>query len=1257
MGFTKNQEMAIRESGQNILVSAAAGSGKTAVLVERIIRSLVRKEDPADIDRILVMTFTKAAAGEMRDRILKAINAYLRETPEGKAQTQKNGKAEGGENDIVIDDDARNRLYRQATLIHNAHISTIHGFCLDVIRAHFHRIDLSPDFRAMDDTESKLMKADVLQEILEEAYETGDTAFLQMCEHIATGKSDDEVEEAVLRLFKLANSHPDVDAWLDACLQMYEGITAEAFDEHPIVKEWMQTLHAVTAGLMNTAKKALETAQRPDGPQCYCSAITSDIEMVERLLQCQSFTEYAACIETYQPERLASVQASDPVDQGVKVLVQNLRNEVKKTLCGLRDSDLKIDIPEAVLLMKSCRGDVSELIRLTRAFRDRLSEKKRSKNLIDFNDMEHYCLQILKENPGIAEEYRTYFKEIYVDEYQDSNLVQETIVNLIADGNVFNVGDVKQSIYKFRLARPDLFLHKYDAYAAGNGGLRIDLHDNFRSRPEVIDAVNEVFASVMCKELGGIDYDENAALKFGAPCYKDTPVIESAEKTPGGTPEESAEQTQCVAKTSVINADYGNVTQESETSNCVDPDGQNQYVAEYVAIVEQEDMDAKELEASYIATRIHELIRSQMPVYDKRISSFRPVRYSDIVILLRTTKGWDEKFCSVITSYGIPIHSTSSTGYFTAREIVWLLSFLQVVDNPLQDIPLAAVLLSPLCGLSDTDLALIRARHPKMPLYQSLRAFCEEMTDPDNTDVIEKTERFLSRLEEYKQKASYLSVYEILQEIIDGDYGRVILSSPGGQKAYANLNMLLSRALDFEKTSYRGLFQFVRYIEYLKKHDFDYGEANLTGENEDTVRLMSIHKSKGLEFPVVFIPAMHKGINYTDANAALVLDSDLGIGLFAVNSERRIKQRTFGKNVISKKLRRESLAEEIRVLYVGMTRAREKLIMTGMTDNADKPFGKAPALMKAQSYRALLAYASGEEIFHHIEVKTAMLEQIVDTRMEQVIRNEDLHLGILRSIRDHGAYPEDSKDKESPAAADPVYDLLKERLAFSYPVDVNDSFGKISVTELKKRSMQLADADEYEDGEKTVHGTTDETPLRLVPKFLSKEAHAVSPTGHGTAFHRMLEIWDYTIDPELANVKAFFEKTAQTKRMEEDLLAMITPEEILTFLQTDLAKRMRSAALRNELYREQPFVIGLDTKMLVQGIIDAFFIEDGQIVVVDYKTDRVHSAQKLIDSYHIQLEYYGQALWKLMKLPVKELLIYSAQMNATIPIERSVEKS
>ena len=1207
MGYTDNQIRAMEEPVSNILVSAAAGSGKTSVLVGRIINEITREKDPVDIDRLLVMTFTKSAAAEMKERILRAIHELQRK------------------------DRSNTHLNRQAALIHNAQISTIHGFCLNVIRNHFVRIDLSPDFRPVDEAEGKLLEADVLADLLEEAYEEADPGFLAMCEHVASGKSDSGLEDAILKLHSFAISSPDVEGWFQTCLKIYEEADSKTFSNHPLLSRQLADHKRMLNDILPAAKAAQHDCAIPGGAFMYLDAVTGDLETIESLIAAKDYESFRRIVLEYRPIPLGRAKKNDPpVIPEAKDNVKIIRDHCKTELVKLKDYYAQTPEQMAVT-MSSCREDVRWLITLTRRFHEGLQEKKKQKSLIDFNDMEHLCLKILTENPEIAAEYRDHYAEIYVDEYQDSNYIQEAIIRAIANDNVFNVGDVKQSIYRFRMARPDLFLEKYKAFGAGKDGLRIDLQENFRSRKEVIDAVNEVFERIMIKELGGISYDKSASLKYGADCYDETPVI----KKTGNVPEASNYVNQNDENNPVINAGYGNVTEGSPTAGGVDRTGPTPYVAEFVGIVHDDEIHYKELEAAWIGNRILELIESKLPVYDKQEKTFRPVRYSDIVILLRTTAGWDNCFCNTIGAMGIPIHAASSTGYFNAPEVVTLTSFLRVIDNPLQDIPLASVLLSTIGGFSNEEMAIVRAANKKVRLYQSLCDFRDNATDTVNTGVIEKTAKFLDLLAYYRDKASRTSVYDILEEIIDGDYGRQVLASSAGQKGYANCNMLLQKALDYGKTSYKGLFQFVRYMEYLKKHEIDYGEANLSDEHDNTVRLMTIHKSKGLEFPVVFLSGMSKGMNFRDSGGNLVLDPELGIGIPAIDSSRRTRMQTVLKTSISAKQRMESLAEEIRVLYVAMTRAREKLIMTSVIKKERNPLIGAAHVLRADSFLKLLAAAADDDgLFRHISVRITNVSDLIKERMREELKaglRKDELLGDLKGLT-------------------PPDEDLADRLSFRYDFDPDDTYGKVSVTELKKRSMELEAQEEYEDGERPERIVHEEVVNPLIPAFIRKGEKIVTPTMHGTAFHRMLEIWDYSREGSRASVEAYFDHVRKIKRIEEDLLSTLRPDEIADFLATDLAGRMKAAAGRGELYREQPFVILVGKNLLVQGIIDAFFVEDGQIVIVDYKTDRVPDLETLAKRYHVQLQYYGEALNRLLHLPVKEKLLYSATLRTTIPV-------
>lgn len=1192
MEFTKNQERAINEHSGNILVSAAAGSGKTAVLVKRIETELLREKDPYDIDRILVMTFTKAAANEMKDRILAAINENI---------------SAGNSN---------RRLYKQAALISNAHISTIHGFCLDVIKNHFHVVGLSPDFRTMDEVEGKLLKNDTLEEVLEEAYEEGREAFYLMTEHIDTGRSDKGLSELIIKLHDFAVSNPDVNAWFDRCIKTYTDITEDNLSENPVIIDYINSLKSKIRELIEVSEKALEICNKPNGPYMYIPAITDDIESMTRMVNSTDFAGFFEASSNFKPMNLSTKKDKnrEEVDEALKKEARGLRDNVKKRIADINKC-LNESPKKSAELICACSSDVIELIEITRRFYNRYLEKKTQKNLIDFNDMEHYCLKILTESKTIADEYREYFREIYVDEYQDSNLVQEAIVNLIAKDNVFLVGDVKQSIYKFRMARPELFMNKYENYCKGEGGIAIDLSDNFRSRREVTDSVNEVFFEIMHKEFGGIEYDDSAKLNYGANYYDE--AIEAGNTDILGTK---------------LNNTPANLN------------GQNAYRTEFIGIVKDIEIDPKELEALTVANKITGLLDSKFMVYDKALKALRPIKYSDIVILLRTQTGWAETFCKAIESKGIPIHAPSSTGYFNAPEIVNLLEFLKVIDNPLQDIPLVAVMKSVLFDFTEEELAIIRSKSPKGSFYIAVCSYVDAHDTTGDT-VSEKIEYFLRKLKYYKEKSTYISVYELLREIIDGDYGRIILASKGGEKRYMNLNMLLSKALEYEKTSYKGLFQFVRYIDYLKKNEIDYGEANINNENDNSVRLLTIHKSKGLEFPVVFLCGMHKAMNFMDSQAAVIPDADYGLGINLVDSKKRTKYKTLIKSAIAEKNHAEALSEEMRVLYVAMTRAREKLIMTGVVTEDQRELNKTVIISKAASFLDLLVYARGKnEKFKNIDFSITDVTKLIDEGVKETIYDSVIKKKLLDRVSSSQKITQFDEEVKDVGISE-----ISERINFRYSFDEKDTFAKVSVTELKKRSMKVHDNDESGDEEKTILDE-EETVIPLIPSFLSKEEKQVAPTLFGTAFHRMLEIWDYSLENTPENIQAFFERVRCEKKMEEDLLEIVRPSDIYDFLRSDIGMRMKKAANAGLLKREQPFVMYDISGMLVQGIIDAFFIEDDRIILVDYKTDVINSGEELIEKYHVQLEYYAKALEKLLKQPVKEKIIYSRRLRKSVII-------
>ena len=1266
MKFTPEQQRVIELHNSNILVSAAAGSGKTAVLVERIIRMICDGEHPADIDRSLIVTFTNAAAAEMRERIAAGITARLEADP-------------GNEH-----------IQRQSALLHNAQITTIDSFSLFLIRNHFNEIGLDPDFRVADEGEIKLLQQEVLAQLLEDAYAgqfvpEAPEQFHACVEYFCPGGRESVLEQHILNLSRYAGSFPWPEEWLEERKNDYAAGDMEALVHSDYGRYLTERVNRTVGGCLEKLQEVKRLCELPDGPYMYGELTEAEIEQLERLTSCKDLEEQAAKVPTVTFGRLPS-KKDDSVDPAKRELAKAIRNSVKDTLSDLSESYFKTPLDLAVEQGKACREPLRMLLDLVLEFDRRLLAAKQERHLIDFSDMEHYALQILlkrekvEESGGtetdrtetkyrivpsdVAMEYRQYFQEILIDEYQDSNLVQEYLLRAISgeeEGryNRFMVGDVKQSIYKFRLARPELFLEKYDIYQETGDLCRIDLAKNFRSRIQVVDAVNGVFSRIMSREIGGIAYDDKAALYPGAvypaqedPAYGSELLLirkpEKGDSAEDGTGEQRPEG----ARGPV---DYDNVRQ---------------------------------LEAQAIATRIKQL-KGSLQVMEKSTGELRPVRYSDMVILLRTTSGWDEEFKKILEQQGIPVYITSKTGYFGALEVQELLQFLRVLDNPRQDIPLFGVMQSVFGGFTQEEIAQIRSggeghSRKRMTLYEALKEVAQsgrmveegEETSAgesagEETELSQKADTFLQRIDHYRDLTPFTSIRELLQRILDDyDYLNYVTALPAGSKRRANVEMLLTKASAFEKTSYFGLFHFIRYMEQLEKYDVDYGEADTLDENADVVRIMSIHKSKGLEFPVVFVSGLSKRFNMQDANQSLIVDMDLGVAVDYVDSVRRIKNKTLRRAVLSAKMKEDNLAEELRVLYVALTRAREKLILTAVLDKADEKWELAQ--MTGQERLTYLDFCEAGSYMDFllpilpktgIAVKTLRTEDLAAEELGEQLRMGDRR-EMLRLIA----------CGETPLTGDPEENErklmhLRERFAYQYPhPGLQKLYTKTTVSELKIAAMAEKD-------EAAFHTFEEKEVVPYIPGF-RREQEKVSGAVRGSAFHRVMELLDFAylftesglftgcpnnyeeyrrgLDKNrLQNrLEEFLQRETISLRLTEEYAKAVSLPKILNFLEQELAYRMWRAQEQGLLYREQPFVLGIDAKrldpdlpegekVLIQGIIDVFFIEDGEIVLLDYKTDVIDSLEALWNRYNVQIQYYEEALTKLMQMPVKERILYS----------------
>ena len=1285
MKFTPEQQRVIELHNSNILVSAAAGSGKTAVLVERIIRMICDGEHPADIDRLLIVTFTNAAAAEMRERIAAGIIARLEADP-------------GNEH-----------IQKQSALLHNAQITTIDSFSLFLIRNHFNEIGLDPDFRVADEGEIKLLQQEVLAQLLEDAYagnfvpEEALTSregygnegtvpemeapeqFHACVEYFCPGGRESVLEQHILNLSRYAGSFPWPAEWLEERKNDYAAGDMEALVHSDYGQYLTERVNRTVEGCLEKLREVKRLCELPDGPYMYGELTEAEIEQLERLTSCKDLEEQAAKIPAVTFARLPS-KKDDSVDPAKRELAKAIRNSVKDTLSDLSESYFKTPLELAVEQGKACREPLRILLDLVLEFDRRLLAAKQERHLIDFSDMEHYALQILlkrekvEESDGtgtdrtetkyrivpsdVAMEYRQYFQEILIDEYQDSNLVQEYLLSAISgeeEGryNRFMVGDVKQSIYKFRLARPELFLEKYDTYQETGDLCRIDLAKNFRSRIQVVDAVNDVFSRIMSREIGGIAYDDKAALYPGAvypaqedPAYgSELLLIRKPEK---GEREESGIGEQHAEGAGVL-VDYDNVRQ---------------------------------LEALAIAARIKQL-KGSLQVMEKSTGELRPVRYSDMVILLRTTSGWDEEFKKILEQQGIPVYITSKTGYFGALEVQELLQFLRVLDNPRQDIPLFGVMQSVFGGFTQEEIAQIRSggeghSRKRMTLYEALKEVAqsgrtveegEEISAGESAgeeaELSQKADTFLQRIGHYCDLTPFTSIRDLLQRILDDyDYLNYVTALPAGSKRRANVEMLLTKASAFEKTSYFGLFHFIRYMEQLEKYDVDYGEADTLDENADVVRIMSIHKSKGLEFPVVFVSGLSKRFNMQDANQSLIVDMDLGVAVDYVDSVRRIKNKTLRRTVLSAKMKEDNLAEELRVLYVALTRAREKLILTAVLDKADEKWELAQ--MTGQERLTYLDFCEAGSYMDFllpilpqtgIAVKTLRTEDLAVEELREQLRMGDRREQLRLIACGETTLTGDPEENERKLM------YLRERFAYQYPhPGLQKLYTKTTVSELKIAAMAEKD-------EAAFHTFEEKEVVPYIPGF-RREQEKVSGAVRGNAFHRTMELLDFTylftesglftgcpnnyeeyrrgLDKNrLQNrLEEFLQRETISLRLTEEYAKAVSLPKILNFLEQELAYRMWRAQEQGLLYREQPFVLGIDAKrldpdlpegekVLIQGIIDVFFIEDGEIVLLDYKTDVIDSLEALWNRYNVQIQYYEEALTKLMQMPVKERILYS----------------
>lgn len=1239
--WTDDQLKAITTRGSNLLVAAAAGSGKTAVLVERIIRIITNENNPVDIDRLLVVTFTSAAAAEMRERIAAAISKALEVNPNSKV------------------------LQRQLTLLSRANITTMHSFCLDVIKNYYHVIDLDPTFRIADETENTLLKLEVINDMFEDYYESENTEFRNLIEAYSGSRDDQRLKDIILDLYRFSMSGPWPEKWLINNAEKFNIETIDDLNKTIWIDILKETINIEVNGYIKMLEKAIGIIRDTEGLEPYEATFLDDLDMFKSIEESLSLgiEELYSSINNISFSRLKSVKKDKVSDEESLEIVKGIRDSIKKKTSKLIEDSFSMTVEDALNGIKNSYPYMKMISQLTLEFINRFKEKKRERNLLDFNDLEHLCLKILIENgeednihpSSVAKGFREYFDEVLVDEYQDSNNVQEAIIDLVSrktleNPNVFMVGDVKQSIYRFRQAKPELFLDKYNRYPLEDGDLnrKIQLYKNFRSREEVISGVNYVFKEVMSKTVGELEYNDEEALNLGA-SYK----------------ENNDENTMIAGPIELHILDKsGEYTTEVE-----EYDGEG-------LVEEEEDIDSIGLEARIVARRIKELLNPDpktgkvFKVLNKETGEYRPLKYKDIVILLRATRNWSEIFLEEIGSEGIPVYADTGTGYFETIEIRTMMSLLKVIDNPMQDVPMISVLRSPLVSFSAEELGDIRLLDKEKYFYEIIKGVSDDIYEV-NEELKNKCKIFINNLGKWRNKSIYTPIDEFIWYLyMDTAYYGYVGAMPNGKLRQANLKILFQRAKQFEQTSFKGLFNFINFINKLRNSSGDMGSAKILGENEDVVRIMSIHKSKGLEFPVVFTCGFGKQFNLMDLNKSILYHDDLGLGPDYVDLERRNSYSTLAKEAIKKKILFETLSEEMRILYVAFTRAKEKLIITGATRNLEKSISRwassaalddeivpASEVLKGKSYldwigMAICKHRDGEELRKYIGANNSSIVNDFSTWKTQMWTKN-----LLTVEKNEVAVDENEEtDLFINSDVDHIDKEIERRLNYKYKYDLAGKLpSNVSVSDLK-RSLYNNENDDVI----TVNIFSDKEVLK--PKFL-QEKKGLSASERGTIAHFIMQ----KLDLNKVNTKEEIETQIYSMKdknlLTEEEIKAVQKISFISFFKSNLGKRLlRSFNAGKLVKRELPFYteissLNIDSTLpkdlyrnenvRLQGIIDCIFEEEDKIILLDYKTDYVEHGKEseILDKYKIQIKYYKDAVEKITGKEVKECYLYLFGLN------------
>lgn len=1240
--WTEEQLSAIKTRNCNLLVAAAAGSGKTAVLVERIIRIITNEENPVDIDKLLVVTFTNAAAAEMRERIAAAISKQLEKNPNSK------------------------NLQRQLTLLNRANITTMHSFCLDVIKNNFHKIDLDPSFRIGDETEGILIKNEVIEELFEDKYEKEDSEFIDLVEVFSSYKNDDNLKDLILDIYKFTMSGPWPEKWLMHSAEAFDISTVEELNKTKWVKVISQNIKIEIEGYIKMMEKAIEIINMTDGLDPYLDNFKSEALDIKNVYEAadNGLQEIYKSLSAVSFGRLKSIKKDMVSDEEAQNAVKRIRDDIKKKISELTNSTFSLTPDQMLNNIKGAYPYMKKLTGMVLEFRDRFSKKKKERNILDFNDLEHFCLRILidyddKNNiipSKVAEKFKEYFDEVLVDEYQDSNNVQETIINLVSrkesdTPNVFMVGDVKQSIYRFRQAKPELFIEKYNTYKLNEGmNRKIQLYKNFRSRKEVLDGVNYIFKEIMSENAGDLEYTDDEALNLGA------------------SYEESSDQNMIIGGPIEL--------------NIVDKNG-DEKEEENIEAEELEDVDSVNLEGRIVARRIKELMSANtentFKVLDKETGQYRALKYKDIVILLRATKNWSEALLDELGAEGIPAYADTGSGYFESIEIRTIISLLKVIDNPMQDVPMISLLRSPIMGFSAEELSDLRLVNKENYFYENIKYVIEGSYENESItyskELIEKCKYVMECIDRWRKRSIYMAIDEFIWYLyMDTAYYGYVGAMPNGVLRQANLKILFQRAKQFEKTSFKGLFNFINFINKLTKSSGDMGSAKILGENEDVVRIMSIHKSKGLEFPVVFLCGTGKNFNLMDLNKNMLYHDELGFGPDFVDLEKRFSIGTLAKDAIRKKMKIETLSEEMRILYVACTRAKEKLIITGSVRNTEREIERwissasldstcilSSEVLKGKSYldwigMSLCQHKDGSILREAIGLSDEISKGDESKWEINLLNKKDfINNKIFEEIID------EEKDEEYMTSHTSLnsqnFEQINNILSYEYPLKASTILkSNISVSDLKRKNAEENyDAQELYK-EKTI----------ITPKFI-KEKQGLTGAEKGTAVHFVMKKIDFNRVSDKNEIEEQLKELFDNEFLLKEELDSINPYKILNFFKSNLGKKLLEVNnASGKIYREIPFYTQIsslevdknldnkykDEKIRLQGIIDCFFDHNDELILLDYKTDYVgpENEEELTEKYSKQLDYYSDAIFKMTGKKVKEKYLYSFYLDREIEV-------